>query len=420
MIDPGILGPWSCDDVNGNLWSECYLAGALQIRPELIPTVDLSTDHFGDARAREVYASLLQANAEHGDITADVMLSLICDLSGQLSVFALQCQDQVFGFEMLDWHASRVRHGAESRALVELGHDLAKGGEGDLLSAAQERINALEQAEPTKARHHGDVADDVLAELDRPADVIRTGHAAVDRYLGVERGEVVTLGGVPGQGKSLMVGWLVEHWVNQGERILWVSTESGEKQPVRRLAARGSEISTRAFTPGLPEQLKTKLRQVLADQSRWPVWYLGAAYDTGQVCREIRRMRRSRDVSVIVIDHVNELAQPGHPSKREMVEQIWVDLRAAARDGKGTKATLVVVSQVNRQYTQRKDGIPTMGDLRESGVGTQISHLIGIVHRDDKARALVLKIEKNRDGPTGMVVFSFDQEIGQIRGVMTS
>ena len=136
MIDPGILGPWDVDDVNGRLWSECYIVGALQMRPDLIPTVELGSDHFGDTRAEEAWSMLLQAHADHGDVTPDVMLSVLCDASKALLTFALTCQDLVFGFEMLDWHASRVRHGAESRALMSLGRDLAKGGEGDLLSSA--------------------------------------------------------------------------------------------------------------------------------------------------------------------------------------------------------------------------------------------------------------------------------------------
>ena len=71
-------------------------------------------------------------------------------------------------------------------------------------------------------------------------------------------------------------------------------------------------------------------------------------------------------------------------------------------------------SQLNRGPEQRNDKKPMLADLRESGSLEQDSDVVILIHREDhynrdseRAGEADLIVAKHRNGPTGLIVVSF-------------
>lgn len=409
-------------------YSERYVLSCFLLRPTLLGSVDLSVDEILDPKCAKFYGALTTLDADGLPFDAGVAAHVLeedvdTDWFCEVMDFAPHTQ-------ALDYHVQNIkRHAAErevKKAAAEIYHG---GGSGqDLLELAEEKLGKLDKQDDGPI-HESVAIEKLKVELRDGVDMLETGYPDIDRYLAVRRGELITIGGIPNHGKSLLVGWLVTQYLAKGERVLWVTTETSAHQVEQRLAAVKAEISTRKIDKSMPSRLRQAYLDALESHRGRSLWFWSEACESARVCGEIRLRRRRDNVSVVVVDHLNELVDERSrgSGRREMVEGIWLDLRQACRGRGGPLATLLVVSQLNRAYAQRASGRPSMSDLRETGVGGQMSQIVVIVHRpnkdsnDDEKQDNVLDaaVEKNKDGPTGLIPFRFDAVNGHLLGPMT-
>jgi replicative DNA helicase len=109
----------------------------------------------------------------------------------------------------------------------------------------------------------------------------------------------------------------------------------------------------------------------------------------------------------------NRVAEISYISR--MLKQIARELRVP----------LIAGSQLSRTVEQRSDKRPMLSDLRESGSIEQDADIVMMIYRDEiynpdtEFKGIAeIKVEKNRNGPTGMAKLFFDKKLTAFKNLM--
>jgi replicative DNA helicase len=131
-----------------------------------------------------------------------------------------------------------------------------------------------------------------------------------------------------------------------------------------------------------------------------------------------RRLKMQHDIQAIFVDYIQLMRMPGRvESRQQEVAEISRGLKALGRE---LNIPIVVLAQLNRNPEGRTDGKPRMSDLRESGAIEQDADVVMLLHREeyykkencpeDLRGVAEVIIDKQRNGPTGIVRLHFNQQ----------
>jgi replicative DNA helicase len=132
-----------------------------------------------------------------------------------------------------------------------------------------------------------------------------------------------------------------------------------------------------------------------------------------------RRMRRNKEVQLIIIDYLQMLHYPQYAREGRQRETAAISgaLKAMAKE---LKIPVLVLSQLSRApETRDRKAIPRLSDLRDSGSIEQDADVVCLLRRpykyaaegedEDKTLAIV-DVAKHRNGPTGELKLHFEEE----------
>lgn len=130
-----------------------------------------------------------------------------------------------------------------------------------------------------------------------------------------------------------------------------------------------------------------------------------------EIMSRARRIKRSRGLSLIVVDYLQLMSGDG----KNRVEEISAISRGMKLMAKELKVPVIALSQLNRELEKRANRRPIMSDLRESGAIEQDADIIIMLYRDEvydenttyKGLAECIFV-KHRNGQTGMDTLVFD------------
>jgi replicative DNA helicase len=267
-------------------------------------------------------------------------------------------------------------------------------------------------------RSHREILPDLLHELEFQSYNegligLETGLHSLDVTTGgIRKGELWTIGALPGRGKSALAIQIA--LANGTKKIptLFFSLEMSELEIEKRFLAATSQFAARQLRN--PQALKPRLREVgeaIAAMSEYAIYIDSRASLTiQQLLASARLYIRRHGVKLVIVDYVRLVNAPAVRDLRERVGYVADALRQLA---KSEQVAVCMLSQLRRPA----GGIntkPSMIDLKETGDLECHSHVVLLPHLPTAENGTpmpeeqVLIIGKNRAGGIGELPVYFD------------
>ncbi len=388
----------------------------------------LRPEMFSDARHRTIFrvlggmhrrgqpvdlATVFEAARSSGDLNACGGVVYLSDLTNRL---ASTKNIRAHALIVVQKHMAREQHrvGADMmRRAMDETCDVF-----DTCAEVLAEVGRLGELAQPAERTAAEVAQEVVNP--GPDQAVRTGFADLDRRIRLERGAVTIVGARPAMGKSAFAISLAWRHALSGGVPLFVSLEMRDHGLVNRLVCGEVGVSVwRSKRRELNDQETERmarwamendeaLGRMVIDES--------AAMDTTTLHARVDRLKRTRGVSMVLVDYLHLLTMRGErfKSRYDRITAVSEQLRVMAKQ---TGLPFVVLSQLSRG--EKAGGgtprLPSMSDLRESGQIEQDAETILLLHRpayyDPAAdNTLQVVVAKSRDGKDGIAELAFDAE----------
>ncbi len=255
---------------------------------------------------------------------------------------------------------------------------------------------------------------------------LATGFTDFDhKTSGLFPGNLVIVAGRPGMGKTAFCLNVAANVAarsvltptgdetNQKHVVAFFSLEMSKHElAIRLLAAEANVPMQRIKSPRYSKEDEWQQMLKAADKlSTLNLWVDESAdlniYELRSKARRLKAQAGRLDL--IVIDYLQLMTSRTRYDARHLeVAEITRSLKAL---GKELQVPIMALAQLSRQAESRKDHVPLLSDLRESGSIEQDADMVLFIHRpgyynkEDQSLANVAKLilAKNRSGPTGDV-----------------
>lgn len=326
------------------------------------------------------------------------------------------------------WYAQRVRDCAVRWRLAEAGASIrsaALGGSTDLADRIDAAYKVLDEAAgtalPPGARSIADLIGPVIDRIEcgpEGRQGIPSGWLDLDLLVpGFSPGQMVTVGGRPGMGKSVvMLNIAVHAGVNLGAPVLVCTMEMSSDECIERILSFHAGVELKRIRDGgLEERDWERLAKAHTHLTGCGNLLINDdPYMSVQSIRsDLRAMRRAGSpAQLVVVDYLGLIKGTDKAASREReISEFSRGLKLLAKE---FKVPILVGSQLNRGPEMRTDHRPLPADLRDSGSVEQDSDIVILLYRQDayeqesaRAGEIDLIVAKNRQGPLGTATLAF-------------
>ncbi|MCK5808308.1 replicative DNA helicase [bacterium] len=247
-----------------------------------------------------------------------------------------------------------------------------------------------------------------------------SGYPTIDKVAsGFKPGDMIVIAARPGVGKTSLAMNMTSRVANKGHSVLFFTLEMPADQVTKRIlsAETGVDMLKILNADLTMDELASMMNQISVT-GELPIYIDDSSHLTVASLRSKAKSLRAtlqktdQTLDLIVIDYIGLMQGPAHlmsEKKNAQVEEISRGLKLFAKD---MKIPIIILSQLNRQVESRKEKVPQLSDLRDSGAIEQDADLVCIINRatdgsSESAKA-ELHILKNRHGPTGVVQLHFN------------
>lgn len=318
-------------------------------------------------------------------------------------------------------YAQEVLDLAVRRRVAEAGRNavtLAENTDLDPTEAAAQAERAMseavEQAAHTESgRAVGDAMDDVVDWLENPPVGAETPWQDVnDRTNGILAGQLITVAGRPGHGKSLIAKDVAVFTAKQGRPVHVATLEMTRNEYMARILAAEARVPLANM---LKRQMTStewgKVTEAGVRLSKLPLYLDDREGQTmAQIRAAARRTQRryGQPLGLIAIDYAGLVRVPGVPLSDRRIAMGVVSGTAKSM-AKEFGCPVMLLAQLNRGNAQRQDHTPVVTDLKESGDLEQDSDQVWLLHRpdqygQDRLGELDLIVGKNRNAQAPITI----------------
>lgn len=424
-----------------NLEAEAALVGAMLLSRTAIDaaTQTCATEHFYKPAYGHIYDTVvdLHAAGEPADVlTVAARLKqtgLLDAIGGPTVLTDLIANATTIG--NADRYAAIIRDCYLLRRLIgvageiaELGYDEAADAPTAFDQAEHLLFSIVRNSDRRAASHLGDRLGEWLDDLaarqqNGQLQGVTTGlHDLDDLLLGLHPGQLVTIAGRPGMGKSQVGVHLTRAAGHAGHRSLLFSIEMNEHELHGRYLASEAIVGLQNLrSANVSDKDRARLDAALPRLTDLPVWIDDNPSANLMTIRATARRvaAQAGGLDLIVLDYTQLVDALGKHDKREAaVAEVARGLKRLAGD---LQVPVVALAQLNRGVEQRMDKRPMLSDLRESGEIENASDVVILLYRDEYYRPdspdkgiLELSVAKQRNGPTGTVKAAYQAHTGLI------
>ncbi|OZB78431.1 MAG: replicative DNA helicase, partial [Halothiobacillus sp. 13-55-115] len=298
-------------------------------------------------------------------------------------------------------YAQMIRESSVLRKLIDVGTQVVQMGyrpEGraaaEVMEFAEREIFSIADEGERLKRGFRPIKELMTGAMDRVAELFEreeaiTGHATGfkdfdEMTSGLQAGDLVIVAGRPSMGKTTFAMNIAEHVAISGKKAVAVFSMEmpGEQLALRMLSSIGRVDQTRVRTGRLDDQDWHRLTSAVGILSQTSIHIDDTpALSPSDLRSRARRLARTCDLGVIVVDYLQLMQVPGTKENRtNEISEISRSLKSIAKE---LSVPVVALSQLNRSLEQRPNKRPVMSDLRESGAIEQDADLIVFIYRDE-------------------------------------
>ena len=406
-----------------NIEAEAALLGALMIDNRLVEDVQLKlrSDHFFEPLHGRIYDSILrmtdknmvanpvtlrpmfEADEAMKEVGGPAYLAQLTG-SGAAIIGARDFAQQIYDLALL-------------RSLVAVGRDMVEGALDTSEDVAP--LSQIERAESElyrvaeqggsegKVKSFGEATKLAIKQAERALNSgghlsgITTGLDGFNGKIGgLHRSDLLILAGRPGMGKSSLATNMafaaaqryardledgIEPAKSAGAAVAIFSLEMSADQLATRILAEESGISCENLRMGkISQQEFRQLARAAADLQTLPLYIDDTPGLTIAALRtRARRLKRQKDIGMVVIDYLQLLQGSGRSSSDNRVQEISEISRGLKQLAKELDLPVLALSQLSRAVEQREDKRPQLSDLRESGSIEQDADIVLFIYRED-------------------------------------
>lgn len=253
---------------------------------------------------------------------------------------------------------------------------------------------------------------------------IPSGFRRLDNLLnGFQAGDLIIIAARPGQGKtSIGMNFI------QAAAFSARTTDTGAKVPIkaavfslempsvqlaRRMLCSVAKVDMTKANSGSLNAAEWKRLMLAKTKLDKAEIFVDDTSNTspGEIISKCRKLKRERGLDIIMIDYLQLMSAGKNVENRQQeVSEITRTLKVAAKE---LNVPILLLSQLSRKVEDRKDKMPAMSDLRESGAIEQDADIIMFLYRqysdsdknvaDEERNAVQLIIAKHRNGQTDTI-----------------
>lgn len=400
--------------------AERAVVGSLLIDPDAIIKLRgiLPVEAFYDSKLGWIYGAIINL-ADRG-VKADILTvcdeladrKQLADIGGASFVMALV--NSVPTSIHAEHYAGVVRKGWERRDTVAIAQRIVKAamnGSGlddaaQMIADARKKHSGVAEGPQSMAT----IVDDTIRMASEAADNRQAGRdvvqptpfLALNKALagGMMAGDVVTVIGSPGIGKSTFVQMCADNAAAHGTGVLAFITEMNRHQYAARQIAPSAKVDSRTIRSGAMsseqwERVWTSAGQVgrhnfLVDDKTFDATQFEARIEQAILMLD----RIGKTLGLVVFDYLQLFRDSRRKDKRVEVGDIINGIREIAN---AYEVPAIVVSSLAREG-YKNDAKPNLYNSKESG-DIEYATTIGLaMWREPGATTITMEIQKNRDG----------------------
>ena len=248
---------------------------------------------------------------------------------------------------------------------------------------------------------------------------VPTGYERLDELTsGLQAGDMVVLAARPSMGKTALALNIAQYVATHAGRTVGVfSLEMSKEQLfLRMLCAQARVDAHRLRTGRLGKEEWTRLTLAFGELTEAKIFIDDTpALSIFEMRAKSRRLKAEQGLDLLIVDYLQLLrGRSRYENRTQEVSDISRSLKALAKE---LRVPVMALSQLSRAPEQGGDHKPQLSHLRESGAIEQDADVVMFIYREEvykpteenQGMAKIL-IEKQRNGPTGVVDLAFIKE----------